>query len=305
MTKLTFYGLRAVLMMAAFAVSPLARAADPDPAATFDSGDIATAEATTITPSTGPSATVLPAMIPNFGTFVAGLGGAAPDTSILRVSNNSSAAGTVAFTLYDAATGAQEGAFTSASIPAHGAIQITATQIIAGATPTLTATQKAAVFNAVATASFHGGSIQQLSRTSASLSTINGCPSGDAGAYGYFEGPGFTGLTGVLRLINSGSAASTVTLAIRDAATGTQIATWKSPSVPAKGLYAITSTALAAAATPPVPAATVALMLAPTGFGGRLTSQHLAMVTGTTALADLGDACGLTGPPIFFGPIKR
>ena len=299
MTKLTFWLFCAAVASAVFPAAYPASSAEPQtatdqPTGTEDFGPVASPRATLIAPEIASAAT--PGAPVSFGTLLAGLGRPAAETSILRFTNGSNAAGTMTLTLYDASSGTQVATWTSASIPARAALQVTAAQIAGAATPTLTAAQKAAVFNAVASGTVHG-TVQHLNRTATSVSTVNSCGGGSVGAYGYFEGPGFVGLTGILRLANGGTTAGTVRLAIRDAATGNQLATWTSPSVPAKGPYSITSTALAAAATPPIPAATVALGIAPTGFTGRIVLQHFANVMGTTATADLGAACAIFGPP--------
>ena len=124
----------------AFAAVPLAFAAEPnagvdDPAEIEDAGALVMPPADKFAPETA-SATAVPSPA-SIGTFLAGLGGAAADTSVLRFTNGGDGAGTISLTLYDAAAGTQLATWTSASIPAHAALQVTAPIRIAATGPTV------------------------------------------------------------------------------------------------------------------------------------------------------------------------
>lgn len=213
----------------------------------------------------------------------------AATTQVFRVANYARIAGTVTAKLYDAA-GVSLGTWTSASIPVGAAIEVTATQMASGATPALNSAQQSAAISFSVSATFRG-SIQQLSKTATVIVNQSNC--GGGGGLGYVEGPGFTGATGALRLTNGGSTAGTITLSLRNAATGVELGKYTSASVPAKGFVTVTTAAMAAAATPVVPASTVALSVVPTAATARIGVAHLATVTSSTTATNLSAACGI------------
>lgn len=221
--------------------------------------------------------------------FFPGVINNAATTQVFRFASGARVAGTVSAKLYDAA-GASLGTWTSASIPAGGAIEVTATQIITGVTPALTASQQASVASYAVSATVRG-SVQQLSKTATAIVNQSHC--GGGSGLGYVEGPAFTGATGAVRLSNGGSTAGTITLSLRSAATGVELGKYTSASVPAKGTVTVTTSAMAAAATPVVPASTTALTIVPTGFTARIGIEHVAMATGSTTLTNLSAACGI------------
>lgn len=194
-------------------------------------------------------------------------------------------------TLYDAAGGASIGTWTSASLPAGAAIEVTAARIAAEATPALTATQRAAALNIATVATFRG-TAQLLSKTATVIVNQSDCGAG-GNMLGYVEGPGFTGATGAVRFVNASSTAGTITLSLRDAATGTELGKYTSASVPVKGAVTVTAAAMAAAATPVVPASTVALSIVPTAATARIEIEHLATVTASSTVSNLSTACGI------------
>src|SRR6185295_9840841 len=160
----------------------------------------------------------------------------------------------------------------------------TATQIASGATPALTTAQQSGALSFSVNATVRG-SIQQLSKTATVIVNQSGCFGG--GGLGYVEGPGFTGATGAVRLTNGGSTAGTITLSLRSAATGTELGKYTSASVPSKGTVTVTTSAMAAAATPVVSASTVALSIVPTAATARISVAHLATVTASTTATNL------------------
>jgi hypothetical protein len=218
------------------------------------------------------------------GVLFAGVADTAAATQVFRFANAGRTAAKVTATLYDGATGASLGIWTSASLPAGAAVEVTAAQVASG----LTATQRANPLNIAINAR---GGAQWLSKTATVIVNQGGCVGGNG--LGYVEGPGFTGATGALRLVNRGGAAGTVTLSLRDAATGTELGKYTSASVPARGAVTVTSAAMAAAATPIVPASTVALSIVPTAATARIEIEHLASVTASTIVANLSASCGL------------
>ncbi len=220
----------------------------------------------------------------------AGVANNAATTQVFRFANGGKSAGTVSAKLYDAAAGTSLGVWTSASIPAGAAIEVTAATIAAGATPALSAAQQAAALTVSVTATFRG-TVQQLSKTAAALINQGSC--GIGGGLAYVEGPGFSGASGAVRLVNAGSTAGTITLSLRNAATGTELGKYTSASLPAKGSVTLTTTALAAAASPAVPASTVALSIVPTAATARIGLEHLATVTGSTTVSNLTAGCGI------------
>lgn len=224
-------------------------------------------------------------------TFLPGLGGANASSTLLRFVNAGSAAGTVTLTLYDAGTGAQVATYTSASIPSAAGLQVTLSQVISGATPTLGTADQTRVYNVAATATFRG-TVQALLNTGSAI--VNQVACGVGGRFlGYVEGPGFTNVTGAIRLSNPSTTAGTATFSIRDAATGTVLGTYTSASVPAHGNVTVTTAALAAASSPVIPATTAALNIVQTAETARLNVAHLATVTGQTVASNLTPACGL------------
>lgn len=210
-------------------------------------------------------------------------------TQVFRFANYARVAGAVTAKLYDAA-GVSLGTWTSASIPAGAAVEVTATQIAGGATPALNSAQQSGAISFSVSATFRG-SAQQLSKTATAIVNQSHC--GGGGGLGYVEGPGFTGAAGALRLTNGGSTAGTITLSLRSAATGAELGKYTSAAVPAKGFVIVTTAAIAAAATPVVPASTVALSIVPTAATARIGIEHLATVTGATTATNLSGACGI------------
>lgn len=228
---------------------------------------------------------------PGPGAFFAGVADTSAATQIFRFANAGRAAGAVTATVYDAAAGTSLGTWTSAAIPAGAAIEVTAARIADETTPALTATQRAAALNISVAAAFRG-TAQLLSKTASVIVSQSDCGAG-GNALGYVEGPGFAGAAGAVRFVNASSTAGTITLSLRDAATGTELGKYTSATVPVKGAVTVTTTAMAAAATPVVPASTVALSIVPTAATARIEIEHLATVTASAVAANLSTACGI------------
>ena len=298
--KMTSLGFAAAMLLAASGVNADPGADEPvDVAATAvldaaadAAGDSAAGAASAVA---SPSAASIPATSsrgfdrPGPGTFFAAVVDGTNVANVFRFFSLSRAAGTVKATIYDAATGTLLGTWTSASIPSLGAIEVSAATIAAGATPALTTAQKAAALNIAVTSTFRG-TVQQITRAAGAVINQSDC-GGTGNILSHVEGPGFTGVTGAVRIVNASNTAGTITLSLRNAATGVELGTWKSAAVPAHGTVTMTATALAAAATPVVPAATTALTIFPTAATARLEIERLASATGSTAVSNLSTAC--------------
>ncbi len=223
------------------------------------------------------------------GTFFGNVADSAAATQVFRFYNGSRFAGTARVVLYDAGTGAMIATWTSTSIPAGGAVEVSAAAVKTGATPALTAGQSTAALNFAATASFRG-TVRQITRTTGAVINQSDCGT-PVGVLSYVEGPGFPGVSAAVKLLNPGLRAGTVTLSLRNAGTGAELGRWTSPSVPPHGSTIVSVSSMAAAATPIVPATTTALTIVPvsatTGFG----LEHLAAVTASGAVSNLTDAC--------------
>lgn len=232
-----------------------------------------------------------PANRPGPGLFFPGVADNTATTQVFRFFNAGRTAGTVTATIYDTAAGTSLGAWASGSIAAGAAIEVTAARIASEATPVLTAAQRAAALNLAVTASFRG-TAQQISRTASAIINQSDCGAG-GNTLGYVEGPAFSGVTGAVRFVNAGATAGTITLSLRDAATGTELGKYTSATVPAHGAVTVTTAAAAAAATPVVPASTTALTIVPTAATARIELEHLATVTASTTASNLSTACGI------------
>ena len=223
------------------------------------------------------------------GTFFGNVSDSAAATQVFRFYNGSRFAGTARMVLYDAATGAMIATWTSASIPSGGAVEVSAATIASAATPALTPAQRSAAFNANATASFRG-TVRQITRTTGAVINQTDCGT-PVGVLSYVEGPGFPGVTAAVKLLNPGFRAGTVTLSLRNAATGAELGRWTSPTVQPHGSTIVSVNSMAAAATPVVPASTTALTIVPVAATTGLGLEHLAAVTASGAVANLTDAC--------------
>lgn len=116
-----------------------------------------------------------------------------------------------------------------------------------------------------------------------------------AGTWGtsYFAGVSTTGANSfVLRVTNRGPRAGTATVALADAATGTLLGTWTSPTIPVFGANQTSIATIAAAITP---ALTPAQLAAPMNFSVTTTfapaTQLLTFHSATGTVANL-TACG-------------
>ena len=225
-------------------------------------------------------------------TFAGVIPSSAAMTSALRITNRGPAAGTVTVTLLNAATGTQLATWTSPSIAQFGAIQKSVADIAAAATPALTTAQRTGPFN-IALRSTFAPAYQLVTSTAQTgqLSNITACGSrliDNISILGYVEGPAATGATSAVRIVNSGNAALQAKLTLYNAADGALLGTWTSPSVPSNASVTTTTTAIGAAATPPVPATVAAVtVLAAPARGLRL--EHV--VTSAGVLSDFTNVC--------------
>ncbi len=170
---------------------------------------------------------------------------ASAGTTYLRFTNAGSATGTAAVTLYNASTGAELGVYTSASVAPFASVQVDVASIVAGATPSITASQTGSGLTAAVRAGFRGN-VQTLALTNGVLSNLTTCPGVDA-VIGGVPGPDHLDFTGAVRVFNAGTQARTATLTLYKTTDGSKIGTWTSPSVPAHGSVTVSSTGLFAA----------------------------------------------------------
>lgn len=221
---------------------------------------------------------------PGAGTFFGNIVDSVAASQVFRFYNGSRFAGTASMRLYDAATGTSLGTWTSPSIPSGGAIEVSASSLFAAiAVPAGTG-----AFNAFASASFRG-TVRQITRTSTAIINQTDCGT-PVSVLSYVEGPGFPGVTAAVKILNPGLHAGTVTFSLRNAATGAELGRWTSASIAPRASAVVGVAAMAAQATPVVPATTTALTIVPIAATAPFGLEHLAAVTGGPP-ANLTDAC--------------
>jgi hypothetical protein len=184
---------------------------------------------------------------PGSTVFLSGFGGPSPDAAILRITNAGATAGRVTVRLFDAATGAELGTAVPPDLPAWSSIEMGGSVLLGGVSPPLSAVQRARPFNVLITPTFTA-QVQQLSRTATGVSNATACAGGTTASsqvLGHVEGPGASELSGVIRIINLGTTVGQVRLALRNGATGVQLSTWTSPTIPARGEVSVTTASLA------------------------------------------------------------
>lgn len=252
----------------------------------------------------GPPISILPMPI-ILGTFLPAITPQATGTtSAFIFTNTGTKAATAVVTLYAADSGAQLATYTTASVPALGTLRVAVADVIAGATPKLTATQAAAVLNAAVAGAFRGD-VQLVNASANAVTNLSSCSQlAPARVLGNVAGPGNMAFTDAVRIANAGTVARKVTLIIRDAADGSSLGTWTSADVPAHASLTISATALAAAANPPVAATKANLVVIPGIMSFGLSLRHLSQVKGATAVEDLTAVCAVYGmpTPMLLGP---
>lgn len=228
--------------------------------------------------------------------FAGVVAGSGASSRVLRFINAGTQAGTATVTLFSSATGAELGSWTSASIAAHGAAQITVSDVLAQAQPSLSTTQLSGLVDLQIATGFRGV-VQQISGGGAvNLSACGRRLVDQSGVMGV-DGPAGSVASGV-RLVNDGAQAKSTTLHLYGV-DGVSLGTWTSPSVPVNGSTVVSIPTIAAAATPtPVAATTAALVITQdnesAGSGGGLRLEHV-VVGSDGAVSDLTAACVAAG----------
>lgn len=211
--------------------------------------------------------------------------------SSLRITNAGTQTGTATVTIFAADTGAQIATWTSPDVPAKGSLLVDVADIASGASPALTSTQASQRVDLEVTGTLHGA-VQTLVVDDGVLSNISTC-STRHNVIGGVPGPGSTTANALVRIGNPRSATSHATLTLYDSASGTQLGTWTSADVPPNGSITVSTTAIAAAATPVIPATTKTFTLAADPSG--LKPIVLAQLTAGGAPTVLNNACRIKG----------
>lgn len=167
--------------------------------------------------------------------------------SLLRFYNPGEVTGNVKVTLRDDATGAYIGDWVSPPIPAHAALQFSATDIRANATRGGFAipTDIRAYFNFEIASSFKGSAQHVLYNDQAGvLANLTNCgtgtPSDTTKQLMNVHSTSFMEFPSRLRIVNTGAAAATAKLTFYNAGTGTKVIDWTSPEIPGGGSYEVT-----------------------------------------------------------------
>jgi hypothetical protein len=214
--------------------------------------------------------------------------------SFLRFTNTSSAAGTVAVTLRDPATGQAYGQWTSPGIPAGAEIQYPIGVIEAGAG---VPSARPDTYAASVQAGFQGYLQHVLYRPSdGTLTNLTTCDSGTtadqtrlSGVHTAQLGAGFPSSVVVN---NTGPEASAATLTIYDARDGVRLGAYTTPAVAAGGHLTISVAAIEAAAQIPASAGRFHYVIrANPGLPGFL--QHLVSNVQAGVVTDMTTQCAL------------
>ncbi|MGE3332315.1 MAG: hypothetical protein AB7I36_01630 [Rhodospirillaceae bacterium] len=223
--------------------------------------------------------------------IMGGVGGSEAE-SFLRFSNLGTHSGAAQITLRDSETGEEVARWESPSIPGHGALQVSAADILKNVDVPQDASFTAAVrgtFNGQAQhIGWSSGANVVTNLTSCSkLATPNR-------GLGYVTGLGTSPLNGEVRIVNEGPQAGAVTLVLYDAATGAEVGRWTSPKILAYGALSISAAKLASDASAPVPATTTALTIGISGSAAYMSLSYTEGVDGEPA-TDLTAGCPIKG----------
>ena len=218
--------------------------------------------------------------------------------SSLQFTNAGQSSGTATVTLYAAATGKELASWTSASIAPKASLLVDAATIAAKSTPALITAEAGQALTLGIRATTHG-TVQLLQVTGGVLSNTSPCGPAPHTFVGSVPGPGSAGGAGLVKLTNRGTATAHATLALFDSTTGASLGVWTSPDLPVHGSLMVSTTAIAAAATPVVAPTTDSFTLA--ARPGAVAIQVLAMPKAGGAATSLDNACQLKG----FGVLAR
>ena len=220
---------------------------------------------------------------------------AANAESYLRFVNTGDRAGAAHVTLFYAATGAEVATWGSPSLPRYASLEVSVAKIAATAIPSLTEAQSAESLVLQVDADFNG-EVQHISANNNGPVNLTACgkklaPLGIA--VGGVTGPNNPNLTDIVRIVNSGSQSSRVTLAIYNGADGVNLGEWVSPAVPPHGSLAIYSSMIIGAATVAIDSRAGTLTVVADHLKAGMRLEHLTQSKASSVIADLSTTCRL------------
>jgi len=211
---------------------------------------------------------------------------------VLRVTNRGPRAGTATVVFVSAANGATLGRWTSSSIPVFASVQSSIASIAALMTPALTPAQLAAPMNVLVSTTFAPATqLLAFNGTTGGIANLTACGGNlfeDIYLLGYVEGPGAVGPTAAVRMVNTSSRTLSARLTLYNSGSGVSLGTWNSQDIPPGASITMSAAAIAAAATPAIPASMPAMTVLALPVRG-LRLEHVVMSNGM--LTDLTSAC--------------
>ncbi|MSO98629.1 MAG: hypothetical protein EXR11_10500 [Rhodospirillaceae bacterium] len=176
--------------------------------------------------------------------------------SHLRFSNFGKTSGSAHVMVLNSQTGAELTSWSSSAIAGHGALEIPFADILGGVKVPASDGGTAVSLTAAIMGDFKGH-VQHVAWMAGPgvLSNLTACERLETpkAALGYVAGPGRSDVTGMIRLLNTGTQTGAVTLTLRDAATGKTLGTWMSPDLAPMGAWEGSVIAIASEASPAVP----------------------------------------------------
>ena len=217
--------------------------------------------------------------------------------SYLRFVNTGNHAGTARVTLFYAATGVEVATWDSPRLPRYASLEVSVAKIAAAAMPSLTAAQAAERLVLQVNSDFNG-EVQHITAHNDGAANLTACgkmlaPIGIV--VGGVAGPSNPKLTDIVRIVNSGSQSSQVTLAIYSGADGAHLGEWVSPAVPPHGSLAIYSSIIIGAATVAIDARADTFTVVADHLKAGLRLEHLTQGKVSSVIADLSATCRLSG----------
>jgi hypothetical protein len=232
--------------------------------------------------------------------------------AFLRILNNSASAGIVSINLLDPATGTVLGTWTSGSIAANAAPQISISTLENNAVPasgqTITSPTRSG-YNLQFQSSFPANVQYVLwGNTAGVIANLTSCSQPVVANNGMamdVYASNISSYVSHIRITNTGSVANTATLAFYDANSGTQIATWTSPSIAAGAALDVTE--------PQIEAVSNALAMATTQGSSRYNVvlgnlsgylQHVIENRQIAAFTDMSMKCQVPTSPALQPPTQ-
>lgn len=215
--------------------------------------------------------------------------------SILRFVNTDQHSGPAHVTLIDAASGSVLAAWTSPALPPFGSLEISLTQLINTAAPRLPKHPAPQILDLKIRAEF-SGTIQHVGDSDGSIVNLTAC--GDmirsvGRVFGNIAWPGRRAAADFVRIVNAGSRPGQVTFALREGSTGTRLATWKSPEIPALGSIAVSVTEITADASPPLDRPIATLTMSGEFVAPEMRFEPLSQSKNGNGFANLSAVCRL------------